>query len=73
MPASNIQRVQKRRAAMRDAGLRPVQIWVPDTRRTGFAHSCAQQSALTAASDQSDRDLIDFMDQALAESENWTA
>ena len=43
MPASTQQRVQKRRDALRAAGLRPVQIWVPDTRAPGFA---AEQYAL---------------------------
>lgn len=39
-------RVAKRRAALRKAGLRPVQIWVPDTKRPGFAAECARQSRL---------------------------
>lgn len=39
-------RVQKRRDAMRMAGLRPVQLWVPDTRRPSFAEECHRQSAL---------------------------
>jgi hypothetical protein len=37
------QRVQKHRMALRAAGLRPVQIWVPDTRRAGFAAECRRQ------------------------------
>jgi hypothetical protein len=37
------QRVQKHRVALRAAGLRPVQIWVPDTRRPGFAAECRRQ------------------------------
>jgi hypothetical protein len=37
------QRVQKHRLALRAAGLRPVQIWVPDTRRAGFAAECRRQ------------------------------
>ena len=37
------QRVQKHRIALRAAGLRPVQIWVPDTRRAGFAAECRRQ------------------------------
>lgn len=41
-------RVAKRRAALRKAGLRPVQIWVPDTKRRGFAAECARQSRLLA-------------------------
>lgn len=37
------QRVQKHRLALRAAGLRPVQIWVPDTRKAGFAAECRRQ------------------------------
>ncbi len=36
-------RVQKYRSSLRAAGLRPVQIWVPDTRRAGFAGECRRQ------------------------------
>lgn len=34
---------------MRLAGLRPVQIWVPDTRAPGFAAKCRQARAIAAA------------------------
>ena len=43
------QRVRKRRDALRAAGLRPVQIWVPDTRRPGFADECRRQARLERA------------------------
>ena len=39
-------RVQKHRAGLRACGLRPIQIWVPDTRRPGFADECRRQSRL---------------------------
>ena len=39
-------RVQKRRNKLRAAGLRPIQIWVPDTRKKGFAAECRRQSLL---------------------------
>jgi hypothetical protein len=39
-------RVQKHRVALRAAGLRPVQIWVPDSRRAGFAAECRRQSLI---------------------------
>ncbi|EJT06195.1 antitoxin MazE family protein [Rhizobium sp. CCGE 510] len=61
------ERVQKRREAMRAAGLRPVQIWVPDTRRPGFADECHRQSVQAALADVGDRDLQDFLDAALAD------
>lgn len=67
MPASVNQRVQRRREAMRAAGLRPLQIWVPDTRRPGFAQECLRQSRLVAAADTADTELTAFLDDALAD------
>ena len=43
MPSPS-ERVQKHREKLRASGLRPVQIWVPDTRRAGFAEECRRQS-----------------------------
>lgn len=71
MPSPVSERVQKRRDALRAAGLRPVQIWVPDTRRPGFAAECQRQAALIAASDRGDTDLSEFMDAALNDLEEW--
>ena len=71
MPISVSERVQKRRAALRAAGLRPVQIWVPDTRRPGFAAECRRQAALVAEADRTDTDMQDFMDAALADLDDW--
>jgi hypothetical protein len=65
-------RVQKHRDALRMAGLRPVQIWVPDTRRAGFAEECRRQSRLTAQADVADADMQQFMDEALADVDGWT-
>lgn len=59
------ERVQKRRMALRAEGLRPLQIWAPDTRRPGFAEECRRQAAAVARADQSDGDLLDFLDAAL--------
>ena len=71
MPTPVSERVQKRRDTLRAAGLRPVQIWVPDTRRPGFADECRRQAALVAQSDQLDTDLSDFMDAAVADLDEW--
>lgn len=46
--ASTSDRVQQHRQRLRHAGLRPVQPWVPDTRRPGFALECRRQSLLLA-------------------------
>lgn len=71
MPTPVSERVQKRRGTLRAAGLRPVQIWVPDTRRPGFAAECRRQAALVARADQLDTGLSDFMDAALADLDEW--
>lgn len=67
MPSSTFERVRKRREALRAMGLRPIQIWVPDTRRPGFAEECRRQSRLVAETDAADPDLDAFMDAALAD------
>lgn len=67
------ERVQKRRDTMRQAGLRPVQIWVPDTRRPGFAEECRRQCRIAAQADAADPGLDEFMDAALADVDGWTA
>lgn len=59
-------RVQKHRDALRMAGLRPVQIWVPDTRRPDFAEECRRQCLLVAEADSADTAMHQFMDEAMA-------
>jgi hypothetical protein len=73
MATPTTKRVQKRRDALRAAGLRPLQIWVPDTRRPGFAEECRRQSRIVAKADAADRDLAGFMDAALADLSDTTA
>ncbi len=65
MATSTSERVQKRRDHLRAAGLRPVQIWVPDTRRPGFTDECRRQANVVAEADAHDRELSDFLDAAL--------
>ena len=67
-------RVQKHRDALRAAGLRPVQIWVPDTRRADFAQECLRQSRLAAQADEAeaaDGGLQRLLDDALADVDGW--
>ncbi len=47
-PMSTSERVARRRAKLRALGLRPVQLWVPDTGAPGFAEECRRQSRLIA-------------------------
>ena len=66
-------RVQKHRDALRRAGLRPVHIWVPDTRLPGFAEECGRQCRLAAQADAGDAATRQLMDQALTDLDGWTA
>jgi hypothetical protein len=69
---SNSQRVEKYRVNLRMLGLRPVQIWVPDTRKIGFENECARQSKIVNSADLKDIELDDFLDMASNDIEGWT-
>ena len=49
------------RQRMRAAGLRPVQIWVPDVNAPGFAEACHQQACAIAASDPGGDEIMQFV------------
>ncbi len=66
-----VERVKKYRSNLQKAGLRPVQIWVPDTRRQGFAEECRRQSALIK-NDKQEKEVLRLLDEA-ADREGWTA
>ena len=63
------QRVQRHRDAMRESGLRLLQIWVPDTRREGFAENCQQQSQ-SLKNDPNETDTLDWIEH-LSDDEGW--
>ena len=63
------QRVEKHRASLRAAGMRPVQIWIPDTRRKDFADECRRQSLMLRA-DDNEKEILEFME-AIADTEGW--
>ena len=50
------------RDRMRAAGLRPVQIWAPDTRSTEFAERCRRQALAVAAHDPAGDELMAFVE-----------
>lgn len=51
------------RQRMRAAGLRPVQIWVPDSRDPDFAEKCRRQARAVAAGDPAGDEIMDFIAQ----------
>ncbi len=59
-------RVQNYRAKLREAGLKPVQIWVPDPALPGFEEECLRQSRLAF---QDTENLLDLNE--VAEVADW--
>jgi hypothetical protein len=48
--SSSRDKVRAHRVRLREQGLRPIQIWVPDVRAAGFKAQAHRQSAAVAAS-----------------------
>jgi hypothetical protein len=69
-PAGVAERVAKYRASMRAAGMRPIQIWVPDTTAPGFAEECRRQSKLIANDHAHEKEIMDWIEQ-VADREGW--
>jgi hypothetical protein len=68
-PITSRQKVQAHRRRLRAQGLRPIQIWVPDTRSPRFAAEASRQSQLVASSPHAARDqaFIDAISTGVAE------
>ena len=58
------------RLRLRQMGLRPVQLWLPDTRRPGFANECRRQSLLVAG-DALEKSHGDWAGAAAASVDGW--
>ncbi len=57
-------RVRKHRESLRAQGLRPIQIWVPDTRKPGFAEEARRQS-LAVRNDPQEKETLDWIEKAM--------
>ncbi len=62
-PKTPSEKMHDYRTRLRASGLRPVQIWVPDTRAKNFAKEARRQSLLVSQS-ESENDALDFIDAA---------
>lgn len=71
MVTSVAERVQKHRRSLRAAGLRPIQIWVPDTRGEGFAEECRRQSLLVAG-DLQETEVLSWIEE-VSDIDGWTS
>jgi Protein of unknown function (DUF3018) len=58
------ERVRKHRESLRARGLRPIQIWVPDTRKPGFAEE-AQRQSLAVRNDPHEKEVLDFIEEMM--------
>jgi hypothetical protein len=67
--ATSRERVARHRKKMTEAGMRPIQIWVPDTRKSTFADECVRQSMMLAGDDQ-EREVLAFIED-VADTEGW--
>lgn len=73
MTTPTAERVKKHRQALRAAGLRPVQMWVPDTRSPAFAAECRRQSLQVqgdAAARADEAELHELLAQ-VADTDGW--
>ncbi len=67
------ERVRRRRDKLRAAGLRPVQIWVPDVRAAGFAEACVRQARLICEAETPESQAEDEAWFEISDKAGWTA
>ena len=70
MALSASEKTSRYRERLRAQGLRPVQIWVPDTRSKTLVEEARRQSLKVSRKDESD--FMDELDMAAAQTEGWT-
>jgi hypothetical protein len=63
------QRVRKHREVLRAAGLKPVQIWLPDTQRESFKQRCKSE-CLSLVDDPHEAETLAWIAEA-ADTDGW--
>ena len=71
MSVSITERVKKHRSSLKAAGMRPIQIWIPDTKSVKFTDECKRQSKIIAKSDLIDTEALAVLDAALDDVNGW--
>jgi hypothetical protein len=69
--SSNARSVQRYRTRMKRAGLRLVQLWIPDTRARGFAEECRRQSRAASKHRRPEEQILTWLDET-RDTEGWT-
>jgi hypothetical protein len=68
---SNADRVQQYRERQRKKGLRPVQLWLPDTSSRKFAQQVAHDIAVLAELSPEDAAMLDAFERTAPEDTEW--
>ena len=69
MKAAVTERVRKHRDSLRAAGLKPVQLWIPDTRAESFRQKCERES-LSLAGDPQEAETLAWIAE-VADTDGW--
>jgi hypothetical protein len=69
MGTATTDRVRKHREALRAAGLKPVQIWIPDTRSESFRQQCERESLLLK-NDKQEAETLAWIAE-IADTDGW--
>jgi hypothetical protein len=64
-------RVRKHRESLRAAGLRPVQLWLPDSRSKSFRKRCELECSMLAT-DPNEAEVLDWIER-VAYLDGWRA
>ena len=68
---SSRDKVGNERARLRRQGLRPIEVWVPDTRAPGFRNECRTQSRRATRARHAEREIMDWID-VHRDNDPWT-
>ena len=69
MSSAITERVRKHRESLRAAGLRPVQLWLPDTALESFRQKCERES-LSLTNDPHEAEVLAWIAEA-ADTDGW--
>jgi hypothetical protein len=69
MQSGVTERVRKHREQLRAEGLKPVQLWIPDTRSASYRRKCEQES-LSLAADPLETETLVWIAE-VADTDGW--
>lgn len=70
MSNTSTEKVARHRDRLRASGMRPIQLWVPDTRTSEYV-SRIQRQCRALQNDQAELDVLLFTEAAASDTEGW--